>query len=86
MENKLENEYAEKDAFRVHAVDDHNMICQTCHSSMVIPLYKDMYSVGICIQTNKPVHLYERYQNEWGERYYVYTHIAETTMCIIQTK
>ena len=75
-----ENEYCEKEAFRVHAVDDHTMQCKDCDGGMVVPLVRDSNFFGMCLQTQKFVCGYKRYQNEWSEWYFIYEHITSINM------
>ena len=73
MNIKNENEYVEKEAFRIHSCDDHNKIC-LC-GGLVVPLMKDSNCIGICMTTELPVIGYTIEQNEWNERYFIYEHI-----------
>ena len=75
-----DSEYYEKEAFRVHALDDHTMICKDCHGGVVVPLHRDSNFLGVCLQTQKFVCGYERYQNEWSQWYMVYEHITSIGM------
>ena len=75
-----DSEYCEKEAFRVHAVDDHTMQCKDCHGGVVVPLVRDSNFIGLCMQTQKFVCGYERYQNEWSQWYFIYEHITSIDM------
>ena len=76
------SEYAEKEAFRVHSLDDHTMRCKDCYEGMgmVVPLVRDSNFLGVCLQTQKFVCGYERYQNEWSAWYFIYEHITSIDM------
>lgn len=74
------NEYTEKEAFRVHSLNDHNKICKTCNGGVVVPLHGHSNFLGLCLQTNKFVCGNERYYNEWSEWYFIYIHIISIDM------
>lgn len=74
------SEYSEKEAFRVHSLNDHTMQCKDCHGGVVVPLVKDSNFIGLCMQTQKFVCGYERYQDEWSQWYFIYEHITSIDM------
>ena len=52
LKYKRKNEYSQKEAMRVHTLDDHTKICKDCHGGMVVLLNTYSNVIGICIQTN----------------------------------
>ena len=77
-----DSEYSEKEAFRVHALDDHNKICKDCHGGVVAIISSLSSFIGLCMQTRQAVCGFERYQNEWSEWYHVYEHITSMKMLV----
>ena len=79
------NEYSQKEAFRIHSCDDHNKICHCggvvaalitpVISPIIAPLDRHSTVLGICMTTGLFVIGYTIEHNEWSERYIIYKHI-----------